>query len=127
LVSQGTNGNTGYQYSGAGLGTTSGGIGGGLNLTTTIGNVTATYSVGGSNTGGASGGAGTGSGGSGNIRTIADGFGVQSLAGSGGSGIVYITYCSPTQLGTGGNTWTYTQNGNTYWMHKFTANATYIA
>lgn len=127
LVSQGTAGNTGYQYSGVGTGTTAGGVGGGLNLTTTIGNVTSTYSVGGNNTGGSSGAPGTGNGGSGNIKSPSDGFSVQSLAGSGGSGIVYITYSSPTQLGTGGNVWSYTQNGYTYWMHQFTSNGTYIA
>ena len=128
LVSQGTNGNIGYQYSGEGpAGTTSGGTGGGLNLTTTIGNVTATYSVGGSNTGGSSGASGSGNGGSGNIRTISDGYSVRTLAGSGGSGVAYITYCSPTQLGTGGTVWSYTQNGYTYWMHRFTSSGTYVA
>ena len=47
--------------------------------------------------------------------------------GTGGSGVVYITYCSPTQLGTGGTVWSYTQNGYTYWMHQFTSSGTYVA
>jgi hypothetical protein len=53
--------------------------------------------------------------------------GTVAAGSTGTSGIAYITYSSPTQLGTGGNVWSYTQGGYTYWMHQFTSNGTYIA
>jgi hypothetical protein len=91
-------------------GVTTGGNGGTNNpQSVTIGNVSVASPAGG--VGGATG----------TVGTLANGS-------PGSSGVVYITYCSPTQLGTGGNSvWSYTQNGYTYWMHQFTANGTYVA
>jgi hypothetical protein len=100
-VISGSSGSTG--------GTVAGGAGGTNNpQSITIGNVSVLSPAGGAG--------GTTS----SVGTLASG-----LAGT--TGVVYITYSSPTQLGTGGNTWSYTQNGYTYWMHQFTSSGTYVA
>jgi hypothetical protein len=120
-TTQGTSGGTGNK-------TMDAGAGGGVNVSITIGNVTGTYGTGESTPRAYSG--------TGNIATVNTGNGgagggaINSTnypGGAGGSGVVYLTYCSSTQLGTGGTIWTYTQNGYTYWMHQFTNSGTYIA
>ena len=128
-ILQGSNGNPGYIVSGSGpTAVYAGGTGGGINANLLIGNVTATYGSGGTGNGlGTSASSGTGNGGNSGTAGFVQ-YGVNSYAGgNGGSGVVYITYCSPTQLGTGGTVWSYTQNGYTYWMHRFTSSGTYIA
>jgi hypothetical protein len=131
IVTQGTAGGTGPNYSSS-LNqnvTEPGGAGGGLNIPITIGNISATFGTGGSSGTGENGTPNTGNGGNGNVTTTTSIYNtVTTKGGNGGSGVVYITYCSPTQLGTGGNSiWSYTQNGYTYWMHQFTSNGTYVA
>jgi hypothetical protein len=66
------------------------------------------------NTGGGGGGSGSGgtSGGSNN---------------AGGSGIVILSYESPTQTATGGTVTSYSSGGDTYWVHTFTTSGTFTA
>lgn len=115
---------------GSGNRTMDAGGGGGVNVSLSIGNVTATYGTGASVSRAYSGNGvnatpNTGNGGGGGGQVSASN---NQIGGNGASGVVYITYCSPTQLGTGGNSvWSYTQNGYTYWMHQFIANGTYVA
>ena len=121
-TTQGTAGGTGNKTADAGGG-------GGVNVSLSIGNVTATFGTGASVSRSYSGSGTNATANSGN----GGGAGGQSsgsnnqIGGNGGSGVVYITYCSPTQLGTGGTVWSYTQNGYTYWMHQFTSSGTYVA
>ena len=121
---QGTDGSAG---TGGGNG---GGNGGGVNAVLSIGNVTATFGTGGGYVSGEGNGTAgitnTGSGGQGGSGFASSTHG-SGTGGKGADGVVYITYYSPTQLGTGGNVWSYTNNGHTYWMHRFTSNGTYTA
>jgi hypothetical protein len=48
-------------------------------------------------------------------------------AGAGGSGIVVVSYASPTQKGTGGTITSYTSGATTYWVHTFTSNGTFTS
>ena len=45
--------------------------------------------------------------------------------GDGGSGIAIISYQYPTQAGTGGTVTSYTDTGNTYWVHTFATSGTF--
>ena len=122
---QGTDGSAGTS------GGNGGGAGGGVNAVLSIGNVTATFGTGGGYVSGEGNGTdgitNTGSGGQGGSG-FASSTHRSSTGGNGGSGVVYLTYCSHAQLGTGGNSvWSYTQNGYTYWMHRFTSSGTYVA
>jgi hypothetical protein len=49
------------------------------------------------------------------------------ISGAGGSGVVIISYASPTQIGTGGTVTSYTSGGTTYWVHTFTSSGTFTA
>jgi hypothetical protein len=50
------------------------------------------------------------------------------IGGSGGSGVVIVSYVNTTQRGTGGNTITsYGSGTSTIWVHTFTSSGTYIA
>ena len=143
---QGHNGgNGGGYYAGGGGGgfVSTGDTDGGNGIIISIGNVTSYYGAGGASTGFTTRSSGgdnvggtpninsgnavvhTGSGGS--AGGIGMNYATNRDGGYGANGVVYITYCSPTQLGTGGTVWSYTQNGYTYWMHQFTSSGTYIA
>jgi hypothetical protein len=49
------------------------------------------------------------------------------VGGTGGSGVVIISYANSTQLGTGGTVTSYSSGGSTYWVHTFTSSGTYTA
>jgi len=49
------------------------------------------------------------------------------VAGNGGSGIVIISYNSPTQLATGGTITSYTSGSSTFWVHTFTNSGNFIS
>ena len=62
----------------------------------------------------------TGGGGGGNDGT-------SFVAGNGGSGIVIVSYNSPTQIATGGTVTSYAVNGATFWVHTFTTSGNFIS
>jgi hypothetical protein len=76
--------------------------------------------AGGSNTAGGNGTANTGGGGGGAGST-------NNTGGNGGSGVVIISYASPTQLGTGGTVTNYTSGSVKYYVHTFTTSGTFTA
>jgi hypothetical protein len=45
----------------------------------------------------------------------------------GGSGVVIISYASPSQRATGGTVTSYSNAGTTYWVHIYTTSGSYIA
>ena len=47
--------------------------------------------------------------------------------GTGGSGIVIISYINPTQRATGGTVTNYVSGSSTYWVHTFTTSGTFTA
>lgn len=62
---------------------------------------------------------------SGTANTGGGGGGGQGT--NGGSGVVIVSYVSPTQRGSGGTITSYSSGGNTYWVHKFTSSGTFTA
>lgn len=53
------------------------------------------------------------------------GGGWSTDSGSGGSGVVVLSYQSPTQRATGGTVTSFTSGGNVFWIHTFTSNGTF--
>jgi hypothetical protein len=47
--------------------------------------------------------------------------------GPGGPGVVIFSYISPTQKSSGGTVTSYSLNGSTYWVHRFTSAGTFTA
>jgi hypothetical protein len=90
-----------------------GGLGGG-------GSAGSSYGKAGSN-----GGANTGGGGGGANGNSSDQYPYPSIATSGGSGVVIISYASSFVRATGGTITTYSSGGDTYYVHKFTSSGTF--
>ena len=92
------------------------------------------YNGGSGGTGGAGGGgagSGSGAGFSGTANTGGGGggasYGSSTAGGTGGSGLVVISYTNPTQRGTGGTVTSYVSGASTVWVHSFTSSGTYTA
>ena len=79
--------------------------------------------------GGGAGGTAGGNSGNGSDNTGGGGGGraAGGTGGLGGSGVIIISYCNPTQLGTGGTVTSYSLGGLTYWVHTFTTSGTFTA